>query len=142
VYSGKDTDADMTDITASMTKTVDTTGTMSNEGPQTLRFGNNAAHDTNFPGRIFSVTMWQDNLTAIEVDELHDMRAFRSPVSGNYGDYTSDFDMRYHYDWRNTYFIGDNRDSGNVSPTIDTSVGGVWPPTNTDVPQDFGPAPP
>jgi hypothetical protein len=137
VYSGTDTDSSMTDITASMTKTVDNAGTMTNEGPQTIRFGNNAAHDTNFPGRIYSLTLWDDALASAEVTELLNMRSFRSPVIGSYGDYVSSADMLYHYDWKDTYYIGDNRSAARLTPAIDPDVGGVWPPSNTDVPRRY-----
>jgi hypothetical protein len=136
VYVGFDISGGVADVTGSMTKTVDDAGTMSNQGPQTIRFGNNAAHDTNFPGLIYSLSLWDDDLTEAELDELHQMRSVRSPVSGNYGDYTSDFNLEYQFDWRDTYFIGDNR-AQRTAPTIDTSVGGVWPPSNTDIPVRF-----
>jgi hypothetical protein len=136
VYAGFDISGGVADVTASMTKTVDNAGTMSNEGPQTIRFGNNAAHDTNFPGLIYSLSLWDDDLTEAELDELFLMRSNRSPVSGNYGAYTSDFNLEYQFDWRDTYLIGDNR-AQRTAPTIDTSVGGVWPPSNTDIPVRF-----
>ena len=86
------------------------------------------------------MSLWDDDLTLAELSELKGMWSFRSPVSGNYGAYTSDFNLDYHYDWRNTYFIGDNREPGRTAPSIDTSVGGVWPPSNTDVPPRFSPS--
>jgi hypothetical protein len=139
VYAGYEISSGVGDVTGSMTKTVDNAGTMSNEGPQTIRFGNNAAHDTNFPGLIYSLTLWDDDLTGTELDQVFSMHSSRSPVSGNYGDYTSDSNLDYHYDWRDLYFIGDNRNDGSVSPSIDTSVGDVWPPVNTDVPPRYYP---
>ena len=141
VYAGYEVNESVQDVSTSfMDKTVDNAGTMPNEGPQTIRLGNNAAHDTNFPGLIYSVSLWDDDLTLAELSELKGMWSFRSPVSGNYGAYTSDFNLDYHYDWRNTYFIGDNREPGRTAPSIDTSVGGVWPPSNTDVPPRFSPS--
>lgn len=135
VYQGYEFANSVTELSALyMDKTVDNAGTMSNEGPQTIRLGNNAAHDTNYPGLIYSMSLWGGDLTKIALDELAVMRSSRSPVSGNYGNYTFDSDFDYHYDWRDQYFIGDNRNDGKTSPSIDTSVGGVWPPVNTDVP--------